>query len=132
MWVARHVGAELCGVDSSPVAVAAARRRRAAFGSRARFTVGDLAATGLDTGVADAVLCVDALQFAADRALVAAELRRVLRPGGRLALTCWEGDAAGPARFANLRCGDVLRDAGFVDVEVVERPAWEDRRRAAY
>jgi SAM-dependent methyltransferase len=138
MWVARQVGAGLCGIDSSPVAVAAALRRRDAFGlgSRARFTVGDLTDTGLDAGVADAVMCVDALQFASDRNLVAGELRRVLRPGGRLVLTCWEArtraDAAVSERFATLRCGEVLRDAGFVEVEVVERPEWEQRRRAAY
>jgi SAM-dependent methyltransferase len=130
MWVARQVGAELCGVDGSKVAVAGARRR--AFGSRMWFVVGDLAATGLASGVADAVMCVDALQFATDRALVAGELRRVVRPGGRVALTCWEGDAGVSARFASLRCGEVLRNAGFVDVQVVERPEWEDRRRAAY
>ncbi len=130
MWVARRVGAGLCGVDGSKVAVAGARRR--AFGSRTWFVVGDLAATGLVSGVADGVTCVDAFQFAADRALVARELRRVLRPGGRVALTCWEGDAGVSARFASLRCGEVLRDAGFVDVEVVERPEWEERRRAAY
>ncbi|WP_147455070.1 class I SAM-dependent methyltransferase [Saccharothrix australiensis] len=138
MWVARRVGAALCGVDGSSVAVAAATDRRDAFGlgSRARFAQGDLAATGLADGAADAVMCVDALQFAPDRDLVARELRRVLRPGGRLVLTCWEarllGDACVVERFATLRCGEVLRAAGFADVEVVERPAWEERRRAVY
>ncbi|CCH30246.1 methyltransferase domain-containing protein [Actinosynnema sp. NPDC047251] len=138
MWVARRLGAGLRGIDSSAVAVAAATRRRASFGltAGARFSVGDLAATGLDDGVADAVMCVDAFQFAADHDLVARELRRVLRPGGRLVLTCWEarepGDPGVVARFADLRCGDVLRRTGFVDVEVAERPAWEQRRRAVY
>ncbi len=138
MWVARRLGAALCGVDGSPVAVASASRRRDAFGlgERARFVVGDLAGTGLGDGVADAVMCVDALQFAADRDLVAGELRRVLRPGGRVVLTCWEartlGDVGVPERFANLDCGRVLRDAGFVDVDVAERPEWDRRRQAVY
>ncbi|MEU4807157.1 methyltransferase domain-containing protein [Actinosynnema sp. NPDC023587] len=138
MWVARRVGAALCGVDGSTIAVAAATRRRAAFGPGldARFVVGDLAATGLADGVADAVMCVDAFQFAEDHDLVARELHRVLRPGGRLVLTCWEarerGDTAVADRFADLRCGEVLRDNGFTDVDVTERPAWEQRRRAVY
>ncbi|WP_433271431.1 class I SAM-dependent methyltransferase [Actinosynnema sp. CS-041913] len=138
MWVARRIGATLCGVDSSPVAVASAARRRDAFGlgASARFVVGDLTGTGLDAGVADAVMCVDAFQFTEDRDLAARELRRVLRPGGRLVLTCWEartpGDADVVERFATLRCGEVLRAAGFADVDVAERPAWEQRRRAVY
>lgn len=138
MWVARRLGAALRGLDGSPVAVAAASRRRDAFGlgSRARFAVGDLSGTGLGTGVADAVMCVDAFQFADDPGLAARELGRVLRPGGRLVLTCWEarvlGEAGGAARFATLRCGEALREAGFAEVEVAERPGWERRRRAAY
>ncbi|MFD7659855.1 SAM-dependent methyltransferase [Actinosynnema sp. NPDC059797] len=138
MWVARRTGAALRGVDGSPVAVEAASRRRDAFGlgARARFAVGDLAATGLADGEAAAVLCVDAFPFAEDLDAVARELWRVLRPGGRLALTCWEprvlGDEGVPARIATLRCGDVLRSAGFGEVEVLERPEWEERRRAVY
>ncbi|MBB5954315.1 SAM-dependent methyltransferase [Saccharothrix tamanrassetensis] len=138
MWVARRVGATLCGVDGSPVAVASASRRRDAFGlgSTARFVVGDLADTGLDKGMADAVMCVDAFQFTEDRDRAARELRRVLRPGGRLVLTCWEartpGDVDVAERFATLRCDQVLRDAGFTDVDVAERPAWEQRRQAVY
>src|SRR5215472_835324 len=48
----------------------------------AEYLVGDLAATGLRAGSADAVLCVDAIQFAAQPAAAYRELARILAPGG--------------------------------------------------
>ena len=38
----------------------------------------------------DAVLCVDAIQFAEEPDAAYRELKRVLAPGGRAVLTCWE------------------------------------------
>lgn len=55
-------------MDFSAVAVQQATDRAVLFGlaERARFVVGDLAATGLADGAADAVVAIDALHFAAD------------------------------------------------------------------
>ena len=56
------------------------------------------------------------------------EIRRILKPGGRVALTCWEpfdraDERLSPRlRRANLAAG--LRQAGFMDVEVRDRPPW--------
>src|SRR6266700_4167208 len=52
LWLARATGADLVGVDWSPVAVEAASARVAAFvpPQRARFVVGDLGASGLPDG----------------------------------------------------------------------------------
>lgn len=41
----------------------------------------------IEAGSFDAVLCTEVLEHVADPALVLAELRRILRPGGRLAVT---------------------------------------------
>ena len=51
-------------------------------------------ATELDltSGVADVVLCQQGLQFFPDRGAAAAEMRRVLRPGGRVAAAVWLSD----------------------------------------
>lgn len=135
--VARRTGARLVGVDFSAEAV---RQATALAGrdasSTATFLVGDLAATGLPDGSADAVLCIDAVQFADDPAAVYTELRRVLRPGGRVALTSWEAvDASDdhvPERLRRVDLADGLHGAGLVDVEVRERPAWTRAEHAMW
>ena len=117
------------GVDFSAEAVAqaqvAAAARRPPVG--ATFAVGDLASTGLPDASVDAVLCIDAIQFARDPAAAYREIRRVLVPGGRAALTCWEPLRQDPASLeavpVRLRGVDLaagLRDAGLVGV--VMRP----------
>jgi hypothetical protein len=47
------------------------------------FHIADLAAPGLGTGSAGAVLCVDAIQFAPRPDAAYRELRRVLAPADR-------------------------------------------------
>jgi ubiquinone/menaquinone biosynthesis C-methylase UbiE len=65
LWLAQSRGARLIGVDFSAVAVQQATDRAALFelADRARFVVGDLAATGLADGAADAVVAIDALHL---------------------------------------------------------------------
>jgi SAM-dependent methyltransferase len=67
-----------------------AREQARRLGTIADFRIGDLAATGLDAGSADAVLCVDAIHFAAQPDAAYCEIRRILTPGGRAVLTNWE------------------------------------------
>ena len=86
-------------------------------GAAADFRVGDLAATGLDPGSADAVLCVDAIQFAPRQDAAYQEIARILAPAGRVVLTCWEPlDRDDPRVLARLRAVDLragLAAAGF-------------------
>ncbi len=134
--IAARTGARLVGVDFSAEALRQAREHAARLGRQADFRLGDLAGTGLDPGSVDAVLCVDAIQFAAEPDAAYRELRRVLVPGGRAVLTCWEardpGDNRVPERLrrVDLRAG--LTGAGFADVEVRERPVWRESERAMW
>jgi SAM-dependent methyltransferase len=133
--LARRTGARLLGVDFSAVALGQARRsgaRRLPAG-RSQFQAGTLAATGLAAGVADGLMCVDAVQFAEPPLAALAEFRRVLAPGARLALTCWE--AAGPGAQGvspRIRAVNLRRDlpaAGFAEVQVDDRPDWREAER---
>jgi SAM-dependent methyltransferase len=137
LTVARGSGARLVGVDVSAEALAQAREQADRLGiADAEFRVGDLAATGLVDASADAVLCTDAVQFSDDPSATYREIRRVLKAGGRAALTCWEPvDPEDERLSARLRRVDLaagLAGAGFTGVEVRERPAWLERERALW
>jgi SAM-dependent methyltransferase len=137
MWLARETGAVLTGVDASAVAVAQAEARAGLFelDERVRFTVGDLADTGLPDASADGMICIDSFQFAADPVVCAREVLRVLRARRHFVLTTWEprqfGDTELPDRFRGLNVTRVLTAAGFTAVDIRERPAWDSGRRAA-
>jgi SAM-dependent methyltransferase len=92
LWLARATGATLTGIDWSAVAVDEAAQRVSRFvgDGRARFAVGDLTATGLAGECADGAICADALFFSADRVAAVAEVRRILKPGGRFVYTADE------------------------------------------
>jgi SAM-dependent methyltransferase len=134
--IAARTGARLVGADFSAEAVRQARQQAGRLGRTAGFAVADLAATGLGTGAADAVLCVDAIQFAPEPDAAYRELRRVLAPGGRVVLTCWEpldpGDDRVPARLRRVSLGSGLAAAGFTGVEVSERPGWRAAERSMW
>jgi SAM-dependent methyltransferase len=135
---ARRTGARLIGVDFSAVAVAAAARSAGQFGlgGRVGFCLGNLTATGLRSGSADAVMCIDAIQFADPPLAGLRECRRILGAGGRLAVTCWEPVGPPDERLpARLRRVDLARDlaaAGFESIEVLDKSAWRDDERALW
>jgi len=81
----------VCGVDLSPPMVALARRRCAHLPWVA-FEVADAVALPGAAERFDAVTCTQVLEYVPDVERALDELRRVLRPGGRLALvdTDWE------------------------------------------
>jgi ubiquinone/menaquinone biosynthesis C-methylase UbiE len=134
--VAGRTGARLVGADFSAEAIHQARQQTRRLGRTAAFHVGDLAATGLGAGSAAAVLCVDAIQFAPRPDAAYHELRRVLAPGGRVVLTCWEpvnpDDERVLDRLRRVSLEGGLAAAGFSDIKVRERPGWRAAERSMW
>jgi ubiquinone/menaquinone biosynthesis C-methylase UbiE len=94
---ARAVGASgrVLGVDVAGPLLRLAWARAAGEGvANVEFRQGDATCTGLPAGCFDAVICVFGVFFAADMAAFAAEMWRLVHPGGTLAVTTW-----GPGLF---------------------------------
>jgi SAM-dependent methyltransferase len=134
--VARRTGARLVGVDFSSEALRQAAELARRWPVQASFSLGELSATGLADASVDAVLVVDAVQFVERPAQAYRELRRVLVPGGRAVLTCWEAadraDERVPERLRQVDLAAGLRGAGFLDVQVLERAGWRAAERALW
>lgn len=135
LWVSHVSGASLFGVDPAEAGLAAARQRADTVGlsDRSSFWRGTFEQTGLDAGVADAVMTIEAFQYAPDKRAALTELARILKPGGRLGIVCFEVD---PHKVAGLPVlgvdpvadyAPLLTDAGFSVVTYEETPDWEDR-----
>jgi SAM-dependent methyltransferase len=83
--------------DVAPEMVAIARERARERGlGHVRAAVLDLEAIAEPDARYDVVVCREGLMFAADPARAAAEVRRVLRPGGRAAIAVWGPRARNP------------------------------------
>ena len=134
--VAGRTGARLVGVDFSAEAIHQARQQARRLVRVAALHVGDLAATGLGAGSAGAALCVDAIQFAPCPDAAYRELRRVLAPGGRVVLTCFEpvnpDDERVPDRLRRVSLHAGLAAAGFSEIKVRERPGWRAAERSMW
>jgi arsenite methyltransferase len=89
LQVARATGARVIGVDLSSESIAAARNsaKRAGMEASVEFVVADAEALPLAEGSVDGVLCECSLCTFPDKERAAAELARVLRQSGRLALS---------------------------------------------
>jgi ubiquinone/menaquinone biosynthesis C-methylase UbiE len=90
---ARRVGpaGRVAGVDLNAGMVAVARSLPAPEGAPIEWLDGNATAIPLADASVDAVLCQQGFQFFPDKALALREIRRVLAPGGRLAMSVWSG-----------------------------------------
>jgi ubiquinone/menaquinone biosynthesis C-methylase UbiE len=138
-------GGRLISTDFAEPMLQVARQRAAQAGlDNVEFRVVDAEAIDLETASVDAVLCRWGYMLMADPGAALGETRRVLRPGGRLALAAWgapednawatvpfaqlvqrglvppaDPDAPGMFAFAQPgRIEQLLGDAGFLEVEV--------------
>jgi ubiquinone/menaquinone biosynthesis C-methylase UbiE len=83
-------GGQLLTTDVAPEMLEAARRRAAELGlDNVRFAVEDAASLTLADASVDGVLCRWGLMLVPDMEGAAAEIARVLRPGGRAAVAVW-------------------------------------------
>lgn len=80
---------DVLGIDLGDTQVARARTRAsdAGLSDRARFELGDAERLPVDDDVYDAVVCECAFCTFPDKATAAAELARVIRPGGQVGIT---------------------------------------------
>lgn len=144
---ADRVGAagRVTGCDLSPAMLAvAAAKPQMDGGASIEYVEGPAERLPVRDGEFDVVTCQQGLQFFPDRRAALAEMRRALRPGGRLGVAVWTkiehqppfralGDAIEEVAGAELgnryrggpwgfpdgeQLGALLREAGFVDVRV--------------
>lgn len=135
LWAAKESGAALIGIDPASAGLERARSRAARVGlaDRARFQQGTFEDTRLRTGEAEALMTIEAFQYAPDKRAALAELARILGPGARVAIVCFEVDPAKVAGVPVLGVDPIidyaplLTDAGFTVDTYEETPGWADR-----
>jgi len=86
---AAKAGARVTGLDFSPALLAIARERSADAMVEIDWVEGDAQQLPFGDASFDRVLSVFGHMFAPDHERTAAEMRRVLRPGGAIAIACW-------------------------------------------
>ncbi len=113
-------GGRLISTDFSPQMVEVARRRGTELGlGNVDYRVIDAEGIELDSGSVDGVLCQSTYMLVADPAAALAETRRVLRPGGRLALSVWGAPERNP--WASIG-GMILVERGHIPPPEPEAP----------
>jgi ubiquinone/menaquinone biosynthesis C-methylase UbiE len=132
LWLAERTGAMLVGIDwaSGAINVATELAEDRGLDRRTKFVVADMTATGQTDASFDAVVSIDALQFA-DVAAATAEIARIVKPGGRIAVTTWHGmKPDSPGLVADYRPYFKLYG---LDVERYEEPTgWRERHIAQF
>lgn len=143
---ARRVGAHgrAIGVDMTPEMVSLARRNQVLFTDRTglrnvEFRLGEIEHLPLANGSADVVISNCVINLSPDKAQVYSEIARVLRPGGRVAVSdivlkkplpeavrsdaeALVGCVAGALLREELTA--ILADCGFEDIVLEEKPEY--------
>lgn len=86
---AARLGAAVSGLDIAPNLLETARKRAGVEGLNIRFDEGDVEAMPYKDGSFDVVVSMFGAMFAPQPEITAAELLRVCRPGGRIAMANW-------------------------------------------
>ena len=91
---AAQAGARVVGVDLTPELLEVGSHLADEAGVEVQWVEGDAEALPIDDASFDVVVSVFGCMFAPRHRVAAAELARVLRPGGRLAVSAWTPDGA--------------------------------------
>jgi len=91
---AARAGARVTGLDFSPDLLAIARERAADAMVEIDWVEGDVQALPFDDASFDRVISTFGHMFAPDHERTAAEMLRVCRPGGTIAVACWMPEGA--------------------------------------
>jgi ubiquinone/menaquinone biosynthesis C-methylase UbiE len=88
-YLAKAIGCHVTGIDLREGMIARSNERaeREGVTDRVSFRVADAVALPLDDDTFDVVMCESVLALVEDQPRVLAEMRRVLKPGGRLGVT---------------------------------------------
>jgi len=113
-------GGAVTGTDLNQGMVEAAEAAAVDLPVRIQWRRAEATALPLPDGAVDVVCCQQGLQFFADRALALAEARRVLAPGGRVALAVWRAIDHNPGYAALARV--VERHAGAETAAIMHTP----------
>ena len=134
LWLASQSAARVTGVDFSPEAIGQARRRRSEHfpDVGATFLVADAGQTPIESGSADAIVCIDSLQLVPERDHVVCEMARLLRPGGRAVITTWERDEGFAGRTPIRDAGVLVESNGLHVIAREEHPEWMDRQTTMF
>jgi SAM-dependent methyltransferase len=87
---AAELGADVVASDLTPELFVAGRRRAAAAGVEVEWVEADAEDLPFEDASFDAALSTFGIMFAPRQRLAAAELARVVKPGGRIALCSWQ------------------------------------------
>jgi ubiquinone/menaquinone biosynthesis C-methylase UbiE len=104
------------GVDIAETLVAVAREKKL---SNATFDVGDATSFPFEAGAFDLVFSRFGVMFFADPVAAFRNLRRALKPGGRLVFVCWRMPAENPWALVPMR-------AAAPHLPPIDRPGPED------
>ncbi|MBW8814088.1 MAG: methyltransferase domain-containing protein [Caulobacterales bacterium] len=125
LQLAERVGSAggVIGVDIAPRLLALASQRAAELG-QARFVEADAQSVTLPDASADAVFSRFGVMAFADPVAAFANLRRILKPGGRLAFVCWRALAENELDLMPLQAAglEAMADAtpfSFADAAIV-------------
>lgn len=134
-----HPGGTVTGLDVNPAMLQMARTLPIPEGVPVTWEQGRAESLPFEDGSFDVVTCQQGIQFFADRAAAVREMRRVLRPGGRVGASVWRSSGHQSVKGALVRAlqemfgpgaavaysfgdADAVRQlfvgAGFNDVEV--------------
>lgn len=113
---ARRAGLETTGLDAARRLIEAARERFRAAGLEGSWEVGDVQKLPFADDSFDGAVSVFGMVFAEDGRAAAHEARRVVRPGGPIAITAWLPEGG---------IGEAMRQIRGVVAEYAEAPADE-------